>query len=157
MELTLRRRSEEDVKEFLSWKFEGVYSFYDNDIQVEKIDWIKQSVHSEKAFSVIDEKDNLIGNCEFYDGGDDGEEIVAVGVQMNPILIGKGLGSKFVHSIIEQGKEILEFNRLEITVADFNERAVKTYENEGFVKTGEYPTEIRGNTYNFISMIKEWE
>jgi len=156
MEFTLRRRSEKDVKEFLSWKFEGIYSFYDNDIQVEKIDWIKQSVHSDRAFSVIDEKNNLIGNCEFYDGGDDGEDILAVGVQMKPSLTGNRNGSKFVRSIIEQGREILKFNQLEIIVADFNERAIKTYEKEGFNKTGEYLTEIRGSTYNFIVMTKEW-
>ncbi|MFZ3579728.1 GNAT family N-acetyltransferase [Virgibacillus sp. DJP39] len=157
MELTIRRRTKEDINEFITWTYEGIYSFYDNNIQKEKIEGFKQSVHSERAFSVIDEKENLIGNCEFFNVEEDGEEILAVGVQMKPSLTGKGYGSKFVKATIEQGKELLKFNHLELAVVDFNERAIKTYEKEGFIKKGEFQNEIRGNTYNFIIMAKAWE
>ena len=56
----LRERTEEDVKEFITWTYGGIYSFYDNNIQEEKIDGFIQSVNSEKQFSVVDENNNLL-------------------------------------------------------------------------------------------------
>ncbi|MDQ0087899.1 ribosomal-protein-alanine N-acetyltransferase [Paenibacillus anaericanus] len=153
---TLRTRTIEDVHEFINWTFEGIYSFYDNNIQEEKIAGFYNSVDSERAFSVINEHDELIGNCEFYDVGDDGEEILAVGVQMKPSLTGKGTGFDFVNTILEQGRVELKYNYLELAVVDFNQRAMRLYENVGFRKIGEFENNIRGNTYQFIKMAKDW-
>lgn len=157
MELTIRTRTKDDINEFITWTYDGIYSFYDNNIQKEKIDGFKQSFNSERAFSVIDDKENLIGNCEFYNVNDEGEEILAVGVQMKPSMTGQGYGSKFFSEIIEQGRVLLNYNHLELSVVDFNKRAIRTYEKEGFKKKGEFQNVIRGNTYNFISMTKDWK
>lgn len=157
MELTIRRRTKDDINQFITWTYDGIYSFYDNNIQKEKIEGFEQSINSERAFSVIDDKENLIGNCEFYDISDDGEEILAVGVQMKPSMTGQGYGSKFFKEIIEQGRGLLNYNHLELSVVDFNKRAIRTYEKEGFKKKGEFQNVIRGNTYNFISMEKDWK
>ncbi|MFC7785446.1 hypothetical protein ACFQWC_13190 [Rossellomorea sp. GCM10028870] len=46
MELTIRRRIEEDVHEFITWAYEGIYSFYDNNSQAEKIEGLKESFSS---------------------------------------------------------------------------------------------------------------
>ncbi|TMU87258.1 GNAT family N-acetyltransferase [Bacillus sp. BHET2] len=157
MELTIRRRTKEDIDEFITWTYEGIYSFYDNNLQEEKMDGFKKSVHLELAFSVIDDNEKLVGNCEFYDVEEDGEEILVVGVQMKPSMTGKGYGSTFIKAIIDQGKERLKFNHLELAVVDFNERAIRTYEKEGFRKRGEFQNEIRGTLYTFIIMEKDWE
>jgi [ribosomal protein S18]-alanine N-acetyltransferase len=157
MELTIRRRTEEDIKEFITWTYDGIYSFYDNNSQAEKIEGLKESVHLERDFSVVDEKENLIGNCEFYDIEEDGKDILVLGVQMKPSMTGKGYGSTFVKAIIDQGRERLKFTHLELAVADFNERAIRTYEKEGFRKRGEFDNEIRGQVYQFVIMSKDWE
>ena len=157
MQLTIRRRNHEDINEFITWTYDGIYSFYDNNSQKEKIDGLKESVHLERAFSVVDENENLVGNCEFYDVEEDGKNILVLGVQMNPSMTGKGNGSAFVQAIIEQGRERLKFTHLELAVADFNERAIRTYEKEGFRKRDEFENEIRGQTYRFIIMAKDWE
>lgn len=157
MELTIRRRTQEDINEFMTWTYDGMYSFYDNNHQVEKIEGLKESVHVERAFSVVDEKENLIGNCEFYEVEEDGENILVLGVQMKPSMTGKGYGSTFVKTILDQGRERLKFTHLELAVADFNERAIRTYEKEGFWKRSEFENEIRGQTYRFLIMAKDWE
>lgn len=151
MTFTIRKRTEEDINEFITWTYDGIYSFYDNNIQQEKIEKYKQSVYSERSFSVVDGNDNLIGNCEFF-----GEEVIAVGVQMKPSLTGQGSGLSFVNAVVEQGRELLKFNHLELAVVDFNKRAIRTYEKAGFKLKGEFKNEIRGNTYNFIIMEKDW-
>ncbi len=157
MKLTIRRRNQEDINEFITWTYDGIYSFYDNNSQKEKIDGLKESVHLERAFSVVDENENLVGNCEFYDVEEDGKNILVLGVQMNPAMTGKGNGSAFVKAIIEQGREQLKFTHLELAVADFNERAIRVYEKEGFWKRDEFKNDIRGQTYRFIIMAKKWE
>ncbi|NMH69406.1 GNAT family N-acetyltransferase [Bacillus sp. RO3] len=156
MKFTLRKRTTDDINEFMTWTYEGIYSFYDNNIQQEKIDGLKESIHDERAFSVTDEKGHLVGNCEFFDVEEDGEKIVAVGVQMSPSLTGKGHGSAFVHDIVEQGRDRLGFTRLGLAVVDFNERAIRTYEKEGFIRKGEFQNDIRGTAYSFIIMEKDW-
>ncbi|MBN8193459.1 hypothetical protein JI667_15015 [Bacillus sp. NTK074B] len=55
MQLTVRRRTHEDINEFLTWTYDGIYSFYDNNSQIEKMDGLKESVHLERAFSVVDD------------------------------------------------------------------------------------------------------
>ena len=157
MQLTLRRRTEEDINEFLTWTYDGIYSFYDNNSQIEKVEGLKASVHLERAYSVVDENGNLIGNCEFYDVEEDGKDILVLGVQMKPSLTGKGQGLAFVKAIINQGRERLKFSHLELAVADFNERAIRTYEKEGFLVRDEFMNEIRGQEYRFVIMAKDWE
>lgn len=157
MNFEFRIRTESDTQEFLTWSFEGEYSFYDNAIQQEKIDSIINLTGSDKAFSVYNEDNELVGNCEFYDVGDDGEILYAVGVQMKPILTGKGYGEAFCKAIIEYGRKVIGFNRLGIAVADFNKRAKRVYEKLGFELIEEDVWNIRGNDYKFIIMEKNFE
>lgn len=157
MNFEFRIRTESDTQEFLTWSFEGEYSFYDNGIQQEKIDSIVSLTGSDKAFSVYNEDNELVGNCEFYDVGDDGEILYAVGVQMKPILTGKGYGEAFCKAIIEYGRKVIGFNRLGIAVADFNKRARRVYEKLGFELIEEDVWNIRGNDYKFIIMEKNFE
>lgn len=157
MEFFLRKRTEKDTKEFLTWCYEGIYSFYDNNIQQEKIDDIISLTGSDRAFSVVNEKEELVGNCEFYDISDDEENtILSVGVQMKPSLTGKGHGEEFCRAIINQGRECLNYNYLQLSVVEFNKRAERVYEKIGFKKIDEAYYVIRGNEYKFIVMDKEF-
>ncbi|GKX29486.1 N-acetyltransferase [Vallitalea longa] len=156
MNFELRIRTESDTQEFLTWSYEGEYSFYDNAIQQEKIDNIKSLTGSDKAFSVYNEKNELVGNCEFYDVGDDGVLFYAVGVQMKPSLTGQGHGLTFCKAIIEHGRKTLGFNELGIAVADFNKRARRVYEKLGFEFVEDQVWNIRGNDYKFIIMEKNF-
>jgi [ribosomal protein S18]-alanine N-acetyltransferase len=158
MEFTLRYRTEEDTKEFLTWTYEGIYSFYDNNIQQEKIDGIKNAQNSKRAFSVVNQAGDLVGNCEFFDvEEEDGEKVLAVGVQMKPTFTGQGHGAIFCHAIVEEGRKLLGYNHLELMVADFNKRAIRTYQKIGFTEKESFENEIRGNTYQFIVMEKDWD
>ncbi|WP_032121174.1 GNAT family N-acetyltransferase [Clostridium amazonitimonense] len=158
MKFSLKVRTEQDTKKILNWCYEGIYSFYDNNIQQEKIDNIISLTGSDRAFSVVNEEGELVGNCEFYDVSDnEEEEILAVGIQMEPSLTGRGYGTEFSRAIIEEGRERLKYDYLELSVADFNTRARKVYEKIGFKKIDEIYNEIRGNKYKFIIMAKKFK
>ncbi|MCA1054131.1 GNAT family N-acetyltransferase [Rossellomorea aquimaris] len=156
MSYSLRKRTKEDVAEFITWTYEGIYSFYDNNIQEEKITAYLQSVDKDLFYSVIDDHGRLIGNCEFFDVGDAPEVVMAVGVQMKPTLTGKGGGLEFIQSIIDVGREIIGFNHLELAVVEFNERAIRVYEQAGFKRKGGFQNKIRGEEYRFIIMERDW-
>lgn len=156
MSYTLRKRTKEDVLEFITWTYEGDYSFYNNNIQEEKVKGFLHSIDTDRYFSVINDEGDLIGNCEFFNVGEDGEEIIAVGVQMKPALTGNGLGLKFIQAIIEQGRKFLKYRHLELAVVDFNQRAIRVYEQAGFKRKGEFQNCIRGREYRFIIMEKDW-
>ncbi|MEI5909355.1 GNAT family protein [Bacillus spongiae] len=156
MKYKLRKRTKEDVSEFITWTYDGVYSFYDNNIQKEKIDSFLQSIATDRFYSVIDDQGNLIGNCEFFNVGELTEEVIAVGVQMKPSFTGKGKGLRFIRAIIEQGRELIGYDHLELAVVEFNKRAIKVYEKAGFKRKGDFQNNIRGENYNFIIMEKDW-
>jgi L-phenylalanine/L-methionine N-acetyltransferase len=57
------------------------------------------------------------------------------GVAIDPNCAGKGFGSKMFDEIIEIGHKF-GLKRIELSVATFNEKAIKLYEKHGFVAEG---------------------
>lgn len=153
MKLEFRVPTKSDVEDILTWKFEGIYSFYDNDIDVNKMEWIKSIVDSDNDFAIYDEHNRLIGNCgfEYID------ESFCVGVQMRPDITGKGFGTEFVKAIVEFGKQKYNLEHMDLMVTKFNKRAIRVYEKLGFKIVEEFVNTIRGNDYDFMAMRLEFD
>ncbi len=153
MKLEFRVPTKSDVEDILTWKFEGIYSFYDNDIDVNKMEWIKSIVDSDNDFAIYDEHNRLMGNCgfEYID------EFFCVGVQMRPDITGKGFGTEFVKAIVEFGKQKYNLEHIDLMVAKFNKRAIRVYEKLGFKVVEEFVNTIRGNDYDFMTMRLEFD
>lgn len=123
--------SEEDAKEVCSWKYDGEYSVYDYP-EWEKIKnlWaigIKES--REREFYSVYEAGKLIGHFRVVDF----INYHVLGLGFKPEYCGNGRGAFYIGKIIdfleEQGVEIIRLD-----VRTFNERAIKCYERNGFVK-----------------------
>lgn len=78
MRFEFRIPTKSDVKDFLTWEYEGIYSFYDNTVDKNKIEWIESFIGSDNIFSIYNEVNELVGNCDFYYIG----EFFCIGVQM---------------------------------------------------------------------------
>ncbi len=152
MKLEFRIPVKSDIEDILTWKYDGIYSFYDNSIQKEKIEWIESFIDSDDNFSIYNEQNELVGNCSFYYI----EEFFCLGVQMKPELTGKGFGTEFVRAIINFGKKKYNLSYIDLTVAKFNKRAIKVYEKVGFKIIEEIVNTIRGNDYDFLIMRLEF-
>lgn len=146
--------SEKDAIKILGWKYDKPYDFYNQVLSGEAILELTSN-----RYKVI-ELDNEIAG--FYCTGKDaqvpaGHEVDAydanyldIGLGMRPDLTGKGLGKAFLEFIMEEiGYEF--GGNLRLTVADFNIRAIRLYENLGFIKILDFS---RGNT-SFYVMVKE--
>ena len=60
------------------------------------------------------------------------ETVLDIGLGLNPSLCGNGLGSKFLMDCISFAKQKFNTSNIRLTVALFNQRAVKVYGKIGF-------------------------
>lgn len=151
MMLEFRKPTENDSKEISTWKYDGIYSFYDNDKTKTKQEWALNIHKDENAFMIYKENE-LIANCCFnFD-----KDKILFGIQMKPNLTGKGMGTDIVNAALNFGREKFKFNNIWIFVAKFNNRAIKIYKKLGFKITYEFVWKVNGEETGFIEMQKSW-
>jgi len=137
------------------WKYENEYSFYN--ANEENIDGYMDGTH----YACISENDELIGYFCFgkeaqiptveenvYD-----EASTDIGLGLRPDLCGKGMGLSFFNVGLNYAETALNITSLRLSVAAFNERAIKLYKNAGFVTEGEVTNSYYKN--KFLVMKKE--
>jgi len=151
MKLHTREMTKEYAIEILNWKYLPPYDIYNLDFNDEAI--LDFLVHSYMA--ILNQDNQLIG---FYCTGTSAqvpkgyeynvyeEDYVDIGVGLKPDLTGQGFGKEFMLYVLSEiGKD-----KLRLTVAAFNERAIRLYKRFGFQEVAKF-----SNTKNdFIVMIK---
>ncbi|PFG13730.1 GNAT family N-acetyltransferase [Bacillus sp. es.036] len=80
---------------------------------------------------------------------------VEIGLGMSPGLVGNGHGYEYLKAGIEKAIELYRPSSLVMSVADFNERAIKVYQRAGFQKNNSFQQHTNGGVYSFIKMQKE--
>ena len=105
-------------------------------------DWFDKLKHREDAvhFSIYvinaDKSDTIIGNCAIHKI-DWKNRSCTCGITIGEKNYqNKGYGTEAMELLIEYGFDILNLNRIGLTVYDFNSRAHKTYQKVGFVEEG---------------------
>ncbi len=160
--------SEDDFDRFISWidsekmmyQFAGpIFSYPVAHDQL--IKYI--SDQDRKAFSVIEIKSNsVIGHCEI-----NAIDKVNRKARICRVLIGnkncrnKGLGQLIIKQLLDIGFNELDLHRIDLGVFNFNEIAIKCYENCGFKKEGLLRDSfiIEGefkSVYNMSILRSEW-
>ncbi|HWL22492.1 MAG TPA: GNAT family N-acetyltransferase [Ureibacillus sp.] len=154
-ELIVKEMNRSLAEEILTWKYEPPYDLYNNELNEEGIQEILTSGYK----AVVNSLDELIG---FYCVGNSAQVPVGhqfgvysesfpdIGIGMMPNLTGKGNGSKFFTFILKQ-IQMEHGLPLRLTVAKFNDRAIRLYEKFGFTKVAEF----NNATTEFITMVKE--
>ena len=144
-----RRVLEKDVEDILTWKYEGIYSFFDNDLSEGKINYIKSFPTDDNAYAIYDEKNQLVGNCALYLN-----DKVSFSIQMRPNLTSKGMGKEFLEAFLEFAKEKYNLKNIELSVLKFNERAIRLYRSLDFKVTDEFMGKTVKGEMEFIKMGK---
>jgi [ribosomal protein S18]-alanine N-acetyltransferase len=142
--------------EILKWKYEAPYDLYNNEPNEESI----KELLDLQYFAIMNSNDGLVG---FYCLGDAAQvpagrsvgaydqNALDIGIGMNPDLTGKGQGKSFFTFILNDiEKDSLMNVPIRLTVASFNHRAIRLYENLGFKKESEF----NGPSGLFITMLK---
>ncbi|REJ09107.1 GNAT family N-acetyltransferase [Halobacillus trueperi] len=148
--------TKEYAEESLRWTYEPPYDFYNVELSeetlVERLDGSYRSV--------LDETGALIGffctgeSAKVPAGEKDGvydEAAVDMGLGMHPLLTGQGNGNLFGKTVLDVIEQEHEGKPVRLSVATFNKRAIRLYENMGFIKRDSFQTDV----CPFITMIKE--
>ena len=85
------------------------------------------------------------------------EDAVDVGLGLRPDLTGRGLGGAFVAAGLAHGRAVLTPppTRFRLSVAAFNERAIRVYERAGFRAGPRFTSPVGGVEVAFVLMVKE--
>ena len=124
----------------VSWHYPEPYQVYD----LSRDDLSGLLNPDYRYHQVLDQAGNLIGYCCFgvdaqVPGGDYREEepdFLDVGVGMHPDLVGRGLGRDFVSEILAFARDTYRPDKFRVTVADFNQRSLRTFKGLGFKESG---------------------
>lgn len=122
--------------EILTWRYQPPYDIYDP-IPSDLDCFLNPNY---RYHQVLDQRGQLVGYCCYGEdarvpGGDysRGEpEVLDVGIGLKPELTGQGLGKGFVGAVLEFARQAFHPAYFRVTVADFNQRSRKTFQNLGF-------------------------
>lgn len=156
MPLFIKNMNEEFAAEILNWKYPAPYDLYNNELNPVNI----KEMLEDSYYIVVDENDRLVGyfcignaakvpiGTEF---GAYAEGLIDIGIGMKPELTGQGYGFTFFSFILEYVQDNDRIVPLRLTVAQFNQRAIRLYKKFGFVKIMEFNKE----STVFATMIKK--
>ena len=151
MKLFSQQMTKSHAIEILNWRYPPPYDMYN---QEENDEGIEEFLYQPYK-AIVDQGGHLIG---YYCTGQPaqvpkGHELnvyekayLDIGLGMKPELTGKRLGKEFLAFILKE----LEVNALRLTVAKFNQRAIRLYEGFEFKKSDIF----RNGETEFITMIR---
>lgn len=155
MELLIDKMNELYASEIAGWRYEPPYDFYNNSDSVEGI----RELMEHPYYAVLDLHGGLAGffcvgmSAQVPAGEKLGaypEGFIDIGLGMKPELTGKGFGSAFFSRILDYLQGAFAGIALRLTVASFNDRAIRLYRNAGFQESMRF---YRGDI-EFIVMVK---
>ncbi len=132
----IRPLSEENAREITTWRYDPPFDLYDLSPK-----YLSGFLNPDYYYhQVLDQNGDLMGYCCFgldaqVPGGEyliNDPEILDIGVGLKPELTGAGRGHEFVSAILEYANERFHPACFQVTVADFNQRSLKTFQNLGF-------------------------
>lgn len=149
----------EQANQISNWGYEEPYEIYSMDGSDECINELLNFNY----FSVTDDEEKLIGYFCYGEAAQvpagrkfdvyDDTNLVDIGLGIKPELCSKGLGNEFLLMGIEFGRNMLSIKRFRLTVAAFNERAIKVYQRVGFEKIDSFVRVTDQNELEFWVMI----
>jgi RimJ/RimL family protein N-acetyltransferase len=150
--------TEEFAQQIATWKYEGEYAFYSHTNNPELVCHLMNGEY----YAVLDSNKTLYG---YYCFGESSQiptveehvyEAAAldIGLGMRPDRCGKGAGYDFVKSGIEFARDRFGPNAFRLSVAAFNQRAIKVYEKVGFRITQTVTNSYFKNSF-YIMMLEQ--
>lgn len=133
--------------EILNWRYPYPYDFYNNELAEDSMAEMLDGTYR----AVQDDRDGLFG---FYCTGPSAQVpagrgvgvypsgFIDFGLGIEPAATGQGKGSEFFGFVRREIHAAHPEQPLRLTVATFNKRAIRLYENFGFVKDKEFKTDF---------------
>lgn len=144
MKLNIKQMNYEEANQICKWIYDKQYSIY----SMEDSDACREEFLSGMYFSATNLENKLIGYYCFGTASQvpAGKEIgvyeekafIDIGLGIRSDLCGKTLGFDFFTNGLEYARKQFASKGFRLTVATFNERAIKVYERIGFKKVNSF-------------------
>lgn len=160
VELMIQNMNEQFATQILNWKYKPPYDFYNGDSK--NMEESIEELLDGSYYALVNTDNELFG---FFCTGKSAqvpagqlvgaykENLVDLGLGMNPLFVGQKKGAQFCSLIISWIEQQHGNKPLRLTVATFNQRAIHLYKKLGFKKEREFRTERA----EFISMVRHGE
>ena len=147
-----REMSQADACAIAAWCYDPPYDFYDATGDPDDLaELLDPRRRGGAYFSAFDEGGTLVGFFQFERRG----RCVEVGLGLRPELTGKGLGLAYMLAGLEFARRRFDPEGFRLSVAAFNERAIRVYERAGFRRVEVFTHHTNGGDYPFLLMTLE--
>lgn len=152
MKLTIRPMQQADAECIARWHYDGPYAFYDMANDEDDLAELLDPRRRENAYyAAVDSDGSLVGfYCFIQDGS-----TVELGLGLRPDLTGKGLGLHFLETGLEFARQHFSPRTFRLSVAAFNERAIKVYLKAGLKPIRRYARRTNGGVFDFVEMTRD--
>jgi ribosomal-protein-alanine N-acetyltransferase len=132
-----------------SWHYENEYSFYNLEADPEDLEeFLNPKMRSDSVFAVS--KDGEL--IAFLSINKVDTKTIDIGLGMRPDLTGKGNGLEFLTAGMDFIQSSFHPEKITLSVAMFNHRAINLYRKVGFKDTGIFMQDTNGGTFEFLKM-----
>ena len=146
--ISIARMTQAEAETIAEWSYEEPYDFYDWRADESDLAELLDPAQRAGQYFSVHATEELIGFFQFRSDGD----AVVVGLGLRPDLTGRGLGQSFLEASLAFARGQFAPARFRLSVATFNERAIKVYEHAGFVVTRAFTHETNGGVFPFVEM-----
>lgn len=136
-----------------NWHYEAEYSFYDMDADKDDlVEFLDPQKRGDSNFVVTQDND-IIG---FFSFNKVAIHTIDIGLGMRPNLIGNGNGLEFIRAGLEFAISKYAPRKITLSVATFNQRAIKVYRKIGFEEVNTFMQDTNGDYFEFVEMIYQY-
>lgn len=155
MPFHIKAMTEAFADQIMHWTYEPPYDFYNSGQDEES----RKELLEQPYYAILDDEGQLVGFCctgasaQVPIGRQTGaydEDLLDFGLGMKPEWTGQGRGEEFLSFILASIAELHPRQSFRLTVARFNERAIRLYAKLGFSEA----TSFHYGDTAFITMIK---
>ncbi|SEN48904.1 ribosomal-protein-alanine N-acetyltransferase [Paenisporosarcina quisquiliarum] len=133
-----------------NWHYDAEYSFYDMVADKEDlVEFLDPQKRGESNFIVTKDND-IIG---FFSFTKVAINTIDIGLGLRPNLVGKGNGMRFLKAGIDFAESKYKPQKITLSVATFNHRAIKVYRRIGFEEVDTYMQDTNGDSFEFLKMV----
>ncbi|WP_404454728.1 GNAT family N-acetyltransferase [Oceanobacillus kapialis] len=131
------------------WHYDGEYAFYDMEADQEDLEeFIDCKTRGDSIFSVKNGEELVA----FFAVEKDDDTTINISLGLRPDLTGQGIGNAFLEAGLRFVQTKHHPEKITLSVATFNQRAIKAYRNVGFKDRETFMQETNGSTYEFLRM-----
>lgn len=156
MRFSFRRLEKEHALSILRWRYLPPYDSYDFDFDTVQEDLCYLIDPKNAFYAILNVHEELEGYCSFgadgqVPGGDYCTEALDIGMGMRPDLVGQGYGKHYAQAVVRYGVNQYKAQQCRVTIAEFNKRAQRVWEQVGFEQVGRFIK--TGTEEEFVIMI----